>query len=146
MLSSRIGLTNYCCFRSFSKALSSLSLGFLMCIQTSLCLMWPLLYLFTSFKCLSLMFLSLIMFSRLLWATGLRGRQRWSPHWGAEGLRGPASADRGVSWVATWGVQWWPLRAGWLLKWKILRIWNKTADEFICLQGERRQHIQEGGL
>lgn len=79
---------------------------------------------------------SLIMFSRLLWATGLRGREGRSPHWGAEGLRGPASADRGESWVATWGVQWWPLWAGWLLKWKILRIWNKTADGFICLHGK----------
>lgn len=79
---------------------------------------------------------SLIMFSRLLWATGLRGREGRSPHCGAEGLRGPASTDRGESWVATWGVQWWPLRAGWLLKWKILRIWNKTMDGFICLRGK----------
>lgn len=89
---------------------------------------------------------SLIMFSWLLWATGLRGRQGRYPHWGAEGLRGPGSADRGESWVATWGVQWWPLWARGLLKWKILRIWNKTAAGFICLQGERRQPSQEGGL
>lgn len=123
------------CF-SFSKALSSLSPGFLMCIQTSLCLMWPFPLPFHILQVPPIDVSSLIMFSRLLRATGLRGRQGWSPHWGAEGLRGPASADRGESWVATWGVQWWPLWAGWLLKWKILRIWNKTADGFICLQEE----------